>query len=201
VSALIVDFVASLATGMVRIARSAGASLRFAETLLLTPEQLRLLSPRQRALMRETGLYLRDLREVAGLTLSDLTKALDLEEQSLIEAIENGTATLSFELILRLAALLARHDPLPLVMRAVRAYHPDLWKALEGWGASQLPVQFERERQFLNLYRRYDQARRLSDRGFDEVLRFTQAAFELALHFALEHEGRPSRARKKRKRR
>jgi transcriptional regulator with XRE-family HTH domain len=178
-----------------RIARSAGGPLRLAEALLLTPEQLKLMSPRQRAMMRETGLYLQDLREVAGLTLSDLSEALDVKEQSLLAAVENGTATLSFELILRLAGLLARHDPVPFVLRFTRAYNPDLWKVLEDWGAARLPVQFERERQFLNVYRRHDSARRLSDAGFDEVLRFTQQAFALALNFALIHEAPSGRRR------
>jgi transcriptional regulator with XRE-family HTH domain len=178
---------------VLRVARSAGVPLQLAETLLLTPEQLKLLKPGQRSLMRETGVSLRDLREVAGLTLTDLSNALDLNEQSLLAAVENGTATLSFELILRLAGLLARHDPVPFVLRATRAYYPDLWKILDDWGAARLPVQFERERQFLNIYRRYDSARRLSDRSFDEILRFTQSAFELGLHLALPHETRGKR--------
>jgi hypothetical protein len=108
--------------------------------------------------------------------------------RGLLAAVENGTATLSFELILRLAGLLARHDPVPFVLQVTRAYNPELWKILEDWGASRLPVQFERERQFLNVYRRHDSARQLSDQGFDAVLRFTQSAFELALHFFLDHD-------------
>ncbi|MCZ7671314.1 MAG: hypothetical protein M5U34_31370 [Chloroflexi bacterium] len=64
-------------------------------------------------MMKETGSYLKDVREVAGLTVSDLANALNLEDKSVLEAVENGTAVLSFELILRSASLLARHDPSP----------------------------------------------------------------------------------------
>ncbi len=167
-------------------------ALRFAaETAgvpILKPEQLRLVTPQQRKAMRETGLYLRDLREVAGLTLSELSDALDLEDHSLLEAAERGTVTLSFELILRLAALLARHDPIPFVLRFVRTYNPELWKILDAWGIGRLPVHFERERQFINIYRRHDAARNLSDEAFARVLAFTNAAFEMSLHFAAGHE-------------
>ncbi|HSQ03493.1 MAG TPA: hypothetical protein VLN59_05635, partial [Burkholderiales bacterium] len=146
-------------------------------------------TPQQRKTMRETGLYLRDLREIAGLTLRELSDAMDLEDHSLLEAAERGTVTLSFELILRLAALLARHDPIPFIVRFVRTYNPELWKILDAWGIGRLPAHFERERQFINIYRRHDGARRLSDEGFARVLAFTNAAFEMSLHFAAGHEG------------
>lgn len=170
-------------------ADTAGVPLKMAGALFLEPGQLRLLTPQQRKMMRETGLYLRDLREVAGLTLGELGDALDLKDHSLLEAAERGTATLSFELVLRLAALLARHDPIPFVVRFVRTYNPELWKVLEAWGIGRLPAHFERERQFINIYRRHDGARKLSDAGFAKILAFTNAAFETALHFAAAHEG------------
>ena len=180
---LFTDLAAELTSSALRLA---------AETTgvpFLKPEQLQLLTPQQRRMMRETGLYLRDLRQVAGLTLGELGDALDLKDHSVLEAAERGAATLSFELILRMAALLARHDPIPFVLRFVRTYNPELWKVLEAWGIGRLPAQFERERQFLNVYRRYDAARKLSDAGFAQVLAFTTAAFEMALHFAAEREG------------
>lgn len=169
-------------------ARTAGVPFRMAGALLLEPDQLRRLQPDQRKMMQETGLYLRDLREVAGLTLAELSAATDLKEHSLLEAVERGTATLSFELILRLAAVLARHDPIPFILRLIRTYNPEVWTILEQWGIARLPVQFERERQFLNVYRRHDAARKLSDEAFAEVLKFTGTALEMSLHFAAEHE-------------
>jgi hypothetical protein len=44
-------------------------------------------------------------------------------------------------------------------------------------------VQAGREREFANVYRGSDAARRLSDDEFAAVLAFTKAAFELALAF------------------
>lgn len=140
-------------------------------------------------MMKETGSYLKDVREVAGLTVSDLANALNLEDKSVLEAVENGTAVLSFELILRSASLLARHDPLPFIMRMTRTYNPTLWAILDDWGMGRLPLQYERERQFVNLYRRHDAARKLSDEGFAHILTFTQAAFEMALDYAIREEG------------
>ncbi len=101
--------------------------------------------------MQEAGDYLKDLREVAGLTLKELSDAAKLPDQSLLAAVENGTATLSFELILRLAALLARHDPVPFIIRLTRTYNPDLWSVMKNWGLGRLPLHFEREREFPQL--------------------------------------------------
>jgi transcriptional regulator with XRE-family HTH domain len=140
-------------------------------------------------MMQETGSYLADVRQLAGLTISELSDALDLEDKSLLEAVENGTATLSFELILRSAALLARHDPIPFVMRMTRTYNPTIWSLLDNWGMGRLPLQYERERQFVNIYRRHDAARKLSDASFAHIMQFTQSAFEMALHYAVEQEG------------
>ena len=187
---LFTDLAAELTSSALRLAaETAGVPLRMAGALFLRPEQLRLLAPPQRRMMRETGLYLRDLREVAGLTLAELGAALDLKDHSLLEAAERGTATLSFELVLRLAALLARHDPIPFILRFVRTYNPELWNVLEAWGIGRLPAHLERERQFINIYRRHDAARQLSDSGFAKILTFTSSAFEMSLHFAAEHEG------------
>lgn len=141
-------------------------------------------------LMQESGAYLRDLRELAGLTQAELAEALHLSDQSLLAAVEKGTATLSFELILRLAALLARHDPVPFIIRFTRTYDPEIWAILERWGIGSIPVHFERERQFINIYRGHDIARKLSDRDFERVLQFTRSAFETALHFATEQRRR-----------
>jgi transcriptional regulator with XRE-family HTH domain len=188
------DLAAELTNSALRVAaETAGVPLRMAGALFLEPQQLRALEPQQRRMMRETGLYLRDLREVAGLTLAELSEALDLKDHSLLEAVERGTATLSFELVLRLAALLARHDPIPFIVRFVRTYNPEIWRVLEAWGIGRLPAHFERERQFINVYRRHDAARKLSDAGFAKVLMFTNAAFEMSLHFAAEHEGVPDK--------
>ncbi len=161
--------------------KAGGVPVRLGKSIITDTDKLKM--------MMETGRYLHDVRQVAGLTINDLNHALDLEDKTLLEAVENGTATLSFELILRLAALLARHDPVPFVMRMTRTYNPTIWRILNDWGLGRIPLQYERERQFVNIFRRHDAARRLSDEGYAEVLKFTQAAFEMALHFVVEKEG------------
>lgn len=164
-----------------RVTRAAtAASIGVGRALMIPPQDPRL--------AREAGATLRDLRQLAGLTVDELARALDLEDRSLLEAVEAGTATLSFELVLRLAALLARHDPVPFLIRFTRTYNPEVWRVLEDVGVGRLPLHFERERQFINVYRSHDAARKLSDEGFARVLAHTRTAFELALHFAAEQE-------------
>ena len=174
-----------------RITGLTGSALRFAlrtgdtswkvgKALMKSQDQLKV--------MLAAGQSLKDLREVAGLTKAELSEALNLRDKSLIEAVENGTAALSFELILRLAALLARNDPLPFILRYTRTYNPEIWKLMHDWGVGRLPLQFEREREFVNIFRRHDAARRLSDEGFAKVLAFTRSAFEMSLHFVAEEE-------------
>jgi transcriptional regulator with XRE-family HTH domain len=176
-----------------RVGAAPGLGLQVGRALLLSPEAARM--------RRDAGRTLRELRELTGMTVDDLAAALDLSDRSLLEAVENGTATLSFELILRLSALLARNDPVPFIAKMARTYNPALWKVLESWGIGRLPLQFERERRFVNVFRGHDAARRLSDAGFERVLDFTRAAFELALAFVAESE-RPARGRSRdRKRR
>jgi transcriptional regulator with XRE-family HTH domain len=155
--------------------------------------------PHARELRREAGHYLRELREVAGLTRDELTDALELGDRSLLGAVEAGTATLSFELTLRLAAVLARHDPAPFVSKLVRSYNPVLWQLLEDWGVGRLPLQLEREREFVNILRGHDAVRDLSDRDFAQVLDFTRAAFENAVHFAERPAAGARRASKSRR--
>jgi transcriptional regulator with XRE-family HTH domain len=174
--------VASLAAKAFRLAAKTGYSSVKVGKALLMP------SSGDTKLMQESGAYLKDVRELAGLTQAELTEALHLSDQSLLAAVEKGTATLSFELILRLAALLARHDPVPFIIKFTRTYDPEIWDILERWGIGQIPVHFERERQFINIYRGHDAARKLTDNGFEKVLQFTRAAFETALYFVSEQK-------------
>lgn len=175
------SFVRRVAEDALRMAWKTGVTtLSKASNFVQSPENLRLIA--------DAGESLRDMREVAGLTRDELAEALDLSDKGLVEAVENGTATLSFELILRLSALLARHDPVPFVLKYVRAYNPEVWKLLETWGPARVTTQYERERQFINIMRGHDAARKLSDEGFAEVLKFTRSSFEMALHFVAQQE-------------
>jgi len=160
--------------------RTTDTSYKVGKALIQSQDQLKL--------MVAAGQSLKDLREVAGLTINELNDALQLKDQSLLEAVENGTATLSFELILRLSALLARNDPIPFILKYSRAYAPETWKILHDWGAGRLPLQYQREREFINILRSKDQARQLSDEGYSKVLEFTREAFNMSLHFIAEQE-------------
>lgn len=71
------------------------------------------------------------MREKAGIPLEDLGKAIDLKDPSLLELAEDGKMALPFEVILRLASVLARNDPVPFVMNLTKAYSPTLWTILE----------------------------------------------------------------------
>tara|TARA_R110001592_G_scaffold138511_5_gene357717 strand:+ start:18971 stop:19825 length:855 start_codon:yes stop_codon:yes gene_type:complete len=160
--------------------KTGGTSYKVGRALIQSQDQLKL--------MINAGQSLKDLREVAGLTASELSEAINSKDKSIIEAVENGTATLSFELILRLAALLARNDPIPFILKYSRTYSPETWRILNDWGLGKLPLHYERERQFINIYRSQDKARELSDEGFNRVLEFTKQAFNLSLHFIGEQE-------------
>ncbi|MBU2955099.1 helix-turn-helix domain-containing protein [Marinobacter sp. F3R08] len=176
-----IDRLASLTGSALRFGvKATDTSLRVGRALINSQDQLRA--------MLTAGQSLKDIREVAGLTLSEMSEALNLRDKSVLEAIENGTATLSFELILRLAALIARNDPIPFIMRTTRNYNPEVWQILNDWGVGRLPLQFEREREFINIFRRHDDARTLSDEGFQKVLEFTRHSFEMSLHFIEEQE-------------
>ncbi len=142
-----------------------------------------------------TGSALRRMRKAAGLTITEVGTAINLKDPSLIEAWENGRIAVPFELILRLAAVLGRNDPVGFVMKFTRSSNPDLWRSLEALGVGKLLIQSAREREFANIYRGDDEARSLSDEEFAEVLTFTRAAFEMAMAF----RGREARQTKSRK--
>jgi hypothetical protein len=111
---------------------------------------------------------------------------LDLSDKSLLQAVEEGTAALSFELILRLAAILAKYDPVPFVFQFIRTYSPEIWETLDSWGIGLLPLQFERERRFINILRQHNMARELSDQEFADLLKLTASAFNLGLNWYTE---------------
>ncbi|MDX1458368.1 MAG: XRE family transcriptional regulator [Marinobacter sp.] len=177
----LIDRLAGITGSALRFAsRSTNTSLKVGRALINSQDQLQM--------MLSAGQSLSDIRQVLGLTLNEMSEALNLKDKSILEAIENGTATLSFELILRLAALVARNDPIPFILRTARTYNPEAWQILNDWGVGRLPLQFERERQFINIFRSHDDARDLSDEGFKKVLEFTRRSFEMSLHFIEEQE-------------
>ncbi len=140
----------------------------------------------------KTGALLRSIREAAGMTVAEVGAAINLDDPSLIDALENGRIALSFEVILRLAAVLGRNDPIGFVMRLTRTSNPALWQSLEALGIGKLILQTVREHQFVNVYRSNDDARGLSDEEFAEILSFTQAAFAMAMAMRARHRVRSS---------
>jgi len=154
---------------------AADVSIGAAKAMLVRPEQ--------RSALKKTGTVLRGMREAAGLSVKEVGDAINLKDPALLELVENGKVALPFEIILRLASVLGRNDPISFVMRFTRSYNPDVWHTLENLGIGRFAVQAGREREFANIYRGSDAARRLSDEEFSAVLAFTKAAFEMALAF------------------
>lgn len=148
--------------------------------------------PAKKATVAEAGRLLRQWREAAGLTLDEVSEAIGLGDSQLITQAEGGIVALPFDLVLRLAGVLGRHDPITLVMGLTRQYNPDLWTSLEELGIGRLAVQGTRERQLANIYRRSDAARELDDARFETVLAFTQQAFDTALALTAPAEGAPA---------
>lgn len=144
-----------------------------------------------------TGSALRRLRKTAGLTAAEVGSAINLKDPTLVEEWEKGRIGVPFEIILRLAAVLGRNDPIGFVMKFTRASNPDLWRALEYLGVGRLLIQSAREREFANIYRADDEARKLSDKEFAAVLTFTRAAFEMAMEFR-GRESAPQKSRRPR---
>ena len=139
--------------------------------------------PGPKAAVAKASALLRDAREAAGLTLDDLGTALDLKDPSFMALVESGKVGLPFEMILRMATILGRNDPVTFILQLTRSYNPRVWKSLEALGIGKLLVQTGREREFANIYRSNSAARQLSDSDFAAALAFSAAAFESALVF------------------
>jgi transcriptional regulator with XRE-family HTH domain len=174
---------AGVAGRALETASKVSRALRDGQALAAASEVVRAVLPSmaEPAAWGKTGAAIRAMREAAGLTIAEVGAAIDLKDPSLIEALENGRIALSFELILRLAAVFGRSDPIGFIMTFTRSSNPDLWKSLEALGVGKLVLQSVREHQFVNVYRSNDDARGLSDEEFVEILSFTQAAFEMAM--------------------
>lgn len=142
---------------------------------------LKAVDPDRLQAMADAGHFLKDAREVAGLTLKELSEELNLSDSSLLEEVEQGNKTLSLEMMFRVASLIARHDPIPFMIKFFRTYNPKLGATLEQWGLAALPKQYERERRFINIYRKHDELRKLSDDEFDRLIGYTDNLVGLTL--------------------
>lgn len=153
-----------------------------ASDLSLEAAKSRTSKPRQQQLDK-AGSMLRQAREAAGLTLRELSEAVAIADPRALAQAEIGKAALPMEVILRLASVLGRRDPVPFAMKLARIYNPQLWKALDALGIGSLVALAGRERELSNLYRANDDARRLSDAEFAEVLAFVKTGFDMTVKF------------------
>lgn len=146
------------------------------------------LEPERLEAMAEAGRFLRDARETAGLSLKDLADSLGVSDNSVLEDVESGESIMPLELMLRSAALLARHDPIPFLIKFMRTYNPALEERLEQWGVLTIPKHFERERRFVNIYRQHDVLRNLSDEEHDRFIGYLNSSTELILNVMLKEK-------------
>ena len=170
-----------VAGGTFELARNtATMTAMFGETWLRNTV-LNQLEPERLEAMADAGHFLRDARETAGMSLKDLAESLGLSDKAVLEDIERGQTIMPLELMLRAASLLARHDPIPFLIKFMRTYNPSLEKTLEQWGVLTLPKYYERERRFLNLYRQHDILRGFSDEEYARFLNYMESSCNLVL--------------------
>ena len=177
-----------VAEGTLDLARNtATMTAMFGENWLRT-NLLNQLEPERLEAMAEAGHFLRDARETAGMSIKDLAESLGLSDKSMLEEIESGQTIMPLELMLRSASLLARHDPIPFLIKFMRTYNPALEQKLEDWGVLVLPKQYERERRFVNIYRQHDILRSLSDEEYERFIHYMESSCNLVLDVMLKEK-------------
>jgi transcriptional regulator with XRE-family HTH domain len=192
-----------VAGGTFDLARNtATMSAMFGETWLRST-LMNKLEPERLEAMAEAGHFLRDARETAGMSIKDLSESIGLTDRSVLEDIESGQTIMPLELMLRSASLLARHDPIPFLIKFMRTYNPALEKTLEQLGVLALPKQYERERRFVNLVRQHDVLRTLSDDEYERFIHYMESSCNLVLDVMLKEKeanapaAQPGRAKAK----
>jgi transcriptional regulator with XRE-family HTH domain len=171
----------SVAGGTLEIARNTATMAAMFGDSKLGTTLLKTLEPDRLEAMAEAGRFLQDARNTAGMSLQDLSDSLGLSNNKELSDIESGEKIMPLELMFRSASLLARHDPIPFLIKFMRTYNPALGKTLEQWGVLALPKQYERERRFLNLYRQHDELRKLSDDEYARFIEYMESSSTLVL--------------------
>ena len=133
------------------------------------------------AAVADAGKLIKDAREVAGLTAAEMAAAMGMKDPARLEAVEKGEEILPFEMIFRSASLVARYDPVPFIFKFMRTYNPGWTDIMDKWGVTALPKQYERERRFLNVYRKYDELRKLDDEEYERFVDYIDSAAEMVL--------------------
>jgi transcriptional regulator with XRE-family HTH domain len=177
-----------VAGGTLELARNTATMTAMFGENWLRNTVLNQMEPERLEAMADAGHFLRDARETAGMSIKDLSESLGLSDKSVLEDIESGETIMPLELMLRSASLLARHDPIPFLIKFMRTYNPALEKTLEQWGVLALPKQYERERRFVNLYRQHDVLRGLSDDEYERFIHYMESSSNLVLDVMLKEK-------------
>ena len=177
-----------VAGGTLDLARNTAAMTSMFGESWLRSAVLNKLEPERLEAMADAGHFLRDARETADMSIKDLADSLGISDKSTLEGIESGEKIMPLELMLRSASLLARHDPIPFLIKFMRTYNPALEKTLEQIGLLALPKQYERERRFVNLYRQHDVLRTLSDDEYARFIHYMESSSDLVLDVMLKEK-------------
>ncbi|MEH6589770.1 MAG: helix-turn-helix transcriptional regulator [Halioglobus sp.] len=177
----LVKLTGQVAGGTLELARNtATMTAMFGETWLRNA-LLNSMEPERLEAMADAGRFLRDARETAGMSLIDLADSLGISDNDVLKDVESGETIMPLELMLRCASLLARHDPVPFLIKFMRTYNPALGQTLDQWGVLALPKYYERERRFTNLYRQHDALRAFSDEEFERFSNYMDGSISLVL--------------------
>jgi transcriptional regulator with XRE-family HTH domain len=177
-----------VAGGTLDLARNTATMTAMFGENWLRSNLLNQLEPERLEAMAEAGHFLRDARETAGMSIKELSESLGLSDKSVLEDIESGQSIMPLELMLRSASLLARHDPIPFLIKFMRTYNPALEQKLEDWGILVLPKQYERERRFVNIYRQHDVLRTLSDDEYERFIHYMESSCNLTLDVMMKEK-------------
>ena len=177
-----------MAGGTLDLARNTATMTAMFGESWLKGALLNTLEPERLEAMAEAGRFLRDARETADMSLNDLAESLGVSDNSVLENVESGESIMPLELMLRSAALLARHDPIPFLIKFMRTYNPALEERLEKWGVLSLPKNYERERRFVNIYRQHDSLRNLSDDEHARFIEYMSSSTELVLNVMMKEK-------------
>ncbi|MEM9256237.1 MAG: hypothetical protein AAGA91_12375 [Pseudomonadota bacterium] len=190
----LMKFTGQVAEGTFDLARNtATMTAMFGESWLRSALLTRL-EPERLEAMAEAGRFLRDARETAGLSVKEMSETLGLADRTMLEDIESGETIMPLELMLRSASLLARHDPIPFLIKFMRTYNPALEKTLEQLGVMALPRQYERERRFVNLVRQHDVLRSLNDDEYDRFIHYMDSSCNLVLEVMAKEKAAQARS-------
>ncbi|MBT6124515.1 MAG: helix-turn-helix domain-containing protein [Halieaceae bacterium] len=171
-----------VAGGTFELARNTATMTAMFGESWLRSTVLNQLEPERLEAMAEAGHFLRDARETAGMSIKEVSESLGLSDNTVLENIESGQTIMPLEVMLRATSLLARHDPIPFLIKFMRTYNPALEKTLEQLGVLTIPKHYERERRFVNLYRQHDALRQFSDDEYDRFIEYMESSSNLVLN-------------------